>query len=74
MVEQIAAASADPLLGNRVPPGTSEAGSPVYDAKALHGVDPVFIEIAAAIEFWRASGPQEPAEQETVGRGIFQDL
>ena len=46
MVEQIAAAVADPTLGNAVLPRTSEAGSLWLDAEALYGVDDFFIEVA----------------------------
>ena len=44
MVEQIAAAVADPTLGNAILPRTSKAGSLGLDAEALHGVDHFFIE------------------------------
>jgi hypothetical protein len=50
MVEQIAAAVADPTLGDAVLPRTSEAGPLGLDAEALHRVDHFFIELCAAIK------------------------
>ena len=50
VVEQIAAAVADPAFGNAVLPGTAEAGPLGLDTKALHRVDYFFIELCAAIK------------------------
>jgi hypothetical protein len=50
MVEQIAAAVADPTLGDAVLPRASEAGLLGLDAEALHRVDHFFIELRAVIE------------------------
>ena len=50
MVKQIAAAVADPPLGNTVLPRTSEACSLRMDAEAFHCVDHFIIELCAAIK------------------------
>jgi hypothetical protein len=50
MVKQIAAAVANPTLGNTVLPWTSETGPLWLNAKALHGVDDFLIEARAAIK------------------------
>ena len=50
VVEQIAAAVADPPLGNTVLPRTSEACSLRMDAEAFHCVDHFIIELCAAIK------------------------
>src|SRR5580658_1569742 len=56
MVEQIAAAVANPTLGNTVLPWTSETGPLWLNAKALHGVDDFLIEARAAIKDQVARG------------------
>jgi len=50
MVEQIAAAIADPALGDTVLPRASEARPLGLDTEALYRVDHFFIELRAAIE------------------------
>jgi hypothetical protein len=50
MVEQIAAAVANPALGDPILPGASEAGPLGLDAEGLYGVDNLFIELRAVIE------------------------
>jgi hypothetical protein len=50
MVKQIAAAVANPTLGNTVLPWTLETGPLGLNAKALHGVDDFLIEARAAIK------------------------
>ena len=50
MVKQIASAVADPALGHAVLPRTAEADPLGLDAKALHRVDGLSIEVGAAIE------------------------
>jgi len=50
MVEQIAAAIADPALRNSVLPRTAETGPLGLDAKALYRVDYFLVELSAAIE------------------------
>jgi hypothetical protein len=49
-VKQIAAAGADPTLGNSVLPRAAEAGSLRLNAEALYGIDDFFIEIAATVK------------------------
>jgi len=56
MVKQIAAAVANPTLGNTVLPWTSETGPLWLNAKALHGVDDFLIEARAAIKDQVARG------------------
>jgi len=50
MVEQIAAAVANPSLGNTILPRASEAGLLRPDAEALHRFDHFFIELRTAIK------------------------
>ena len=50
MVEQIAAAVANPALGNAVLPRTSEAGPLGLDAEALYRVYHFVVELSAALE------------------------
>ena len=50
MVKQIAAAVANPTLGNTVLPWTLETGPLGLNAKALHCVDDFLIEARAAIK------------------------
>ena len=50
MVEQIAAAIADPALGDTILPRTAEAGSLGLNAEALYGVHHLRIETGAAIK------------------------
>jgi hypothetical protein len=56
MVEQIPAAVADPALGNALLPWISKAGSFGMDAKSLHRVDHIAIELCAAIKDQIAGG------------------
>jgi hypothetical protein len=48
MVEQIAAAVADPALSHAILPRTSVAGPLGLDAKALHSFDYIAVEVRAA--------------------------
>ena len=50
MIEQVAAAVADPALGNTVLPRTSEAGPLGLNAEALDGLDHLRIEAGTAIK------------------------
>ena len=50
VVKQIAAAVADPSLGNTVLPRTSEAGPLGLNAEALYGVNHLCIELCAPIK------------------------
>ena len=50
VIDQIAAAIADPTFGDTVLPRTPEAGSLLLDAEALYGIDHFFIELCAAIK------------------------
>jgi len=50
MVEQIAAAVADPSFGNAVFPQTAEAGPLGLDAEGIDRADHFFIELRAAIK------------------------
>jgi transposase len=66
-VTKIAAAAADPALGDTVLPRTSEAGSLGMDAEALHCVDHFFVKLRATIE-------DQVARRQVVGKGIAQVL
>ena len=61
MVKQIAAAVANPTLGNTVLPWTSETGPVWLNAKALHGVDDFLIEARD-----QRSGSQGPSHREKL--------
>ena len=67
VVEQIAAAGANPTFGHTVLPGTAEAGSFRLDAKALHGADDFFVEIRTAIK-------DQIARRRVVGKCLAQLL
>jgi hypothetical protein len=58
MVEQVAAAVADPALCHAVLPRTAETGSLRLDAEALHCLDHIAVEVRAAIK------------NQIVGRGV----
>jgi len=67
VVEQIAAAGANPTFGHTVLPRTAEAGSFRLDAIALHGADDFFVEIRTAIK-------DQIARRRVVGKCLAQLL
>src|SRR5271170_3286539 len=67
MVEQIAAAGANPTFGHTVLPGTAEAVSFRLDAKALHGADDFLVEIRTGID-------DQIARRRVVGKYLAQLL